>query len=186
VMPVLATLGPLRDAARLTVSELSVQYRRSPLSLEHLLDGGPRAGERAPDALVHVVDGPLGRAPGIGRLFDLHDPAFFSLFLLVAAEMDSDAPFDALAGAAPALDAELVRLAQDLERAMPGAVRSWQVSETPRDGAPSLSESYGRTRPAFYLVRPDGYICARGRPASDGNALLRHCERWFGRTREHG
>ncbi|WP_207002960.1 FAD-dependent monooxygenase [Trinickia mobilis] len=186
VMPVLATLGPLRDAARLTVSELSVQYRRSALSLERVLDGGPRAGERAPDALVHVVDGPLGRAPGIGRIFDLHDPGFFSLFLLVAAEQDGDTPFDAPARAAPALDAELARLAQDLERALPGAVRIWHVSETPRDGAPSLSESYGRTRPAFYLVRPDGYICARGRPASDGNALLRHCEMWFGRTREHG
>ncbi|QCP50582.1 FAD-binding monooxygenase [Trinickia violacea] len=181
VMPVLATLGPLRDAARLTVSELSVQYRRSALSLERVLDGGPRAGERAPDAVVHVVDGPLGRAPGIGRIFDLHDPAFFSLFLLVEAGKDADSP----ASAAPAPAAELSRLAQDIERALPGAVRIWHVCETPRDGAPSLSESYGRTRPAFYLVRPDGYICARGRPASDGNALLRHCETWFGRTREH-
>ncbi|TKC91561.1 FAD-binding monooxygenase [Trinickia terrae] len=181
VMPVLATLGPLRDAARLTVSELSVQYRRSQLTLERVLDGGPRAGERAPDALVHVVDGPLGRAPGIGRIFDLHDPAFFSLFLLVAAGKDGEAPFDAPAGEGPAPDAELARLAQDLERALPGAVRIWRVCETPRDGAPSLAESYGRTRPAFYLVRPDGYICARGRPASDGNALLRHCEMWFGR-----
>ena len=81
VMPALAALGPLRDAARLTVSELAIQYRRSPLTLERVLDGGPRAGERAPDALVHVVDGPLGRAPGIGCIFDLHDPAFFSLFL---------------------------------------------------------------------------------------------------------
>ncbi len=60
VMPALAAIGPLRDAMRRTVSELSVNYRKSPLTLERLLDGGPRAGERAPDARVHVVDGPLG------------------------------------------------------------------------------------------------------------------------------
>jgi 3-(3-hydroxy-phenyl)propionate hydroxylase len=186
VMPVLATLGPLRDAARLTVSELAIQYRRSPLTLERVLDGGPRAGERAPDALVHVVDGPLGRAPGIGRIFDLHDPAFFSLFLLVAPETDDEAPGGAALSSASEPVAELDRLVQALERVLPGAVRIWRVSDTDRDGAPSLTESYGRTRPAFYLVRPDGYLSARGRPASDGTALLRHCEAWFGSARQSG
>ncbi|MFP3741196.1 FAD-binding monooxygenase, partial [Burkholderia sp. SIMBA_019] len=71
VMPALVALGPLRDAARQAVSELSIQYRRSPLTLERVLDGGPRAGERAPDAQVRVVDGPLGKAPEKGRIFDL-------------------------------------------------------------------------------------------------------------------
>jgi 3-(3-hydroxy-phenyl)propionate hydroxylase len=46
VMPALSAIGPLRDAARRTVSELSIQYRRSPLTLDRSLDGGPRAGER--------------------------------------------------------------------------------------------------------------------------------------------
>ena len=83
VMPALAAIGPLRDAMRRTVSELSIKYRKGPLTLERLLDGGPRAGERAPDARVHVIDGPLGRLPGVGCLYDLHDPGCFSLFLLV-------------------------------------------------------------------------------------------------------
>ncbi len=82
VMPALSAIGPLRDAMRRTVSELSIQYRRSPLTLERLLDGGPRAGERAPDARVHVVDGPLGRAPGI--LLPVR-PARSGLFLAVPA-----------------------------------------------------------------------------------------------------
>ncbi|RKF49103.1 FAD-dependent monooxygenase [Paraburkholderia fungorum] len=179
VMPVLAALGPLRDAARMTISELSIQYRRSPLTLERVLDGGPRAGERAPDALVHVVDGPLGRAPGVGCIFDLHDPAFFSLFLLVPPQPVDDTPLDPAAKHAPPPDPELERMTTEVERLLPGAVRIWRVTDTSGEGAPALSESYGRTRPSFYLVRPDGYICARGRTGSDLTGLLRHCEAWF-------
>ncbi|HZZ04054.1 FAD-dependent monooxygenase [Paraburkholderia sp.] len=179
VMPVLAALGPLRDAARMTISELSIQYRRSPLTLERVLDGGPRAGERAPDALVHVVDGPLGRAPGVGCIFDLHDPAFFSLFLLVQPLPVDETPLDPATKHALPPDPELERLAAEVERLLPGAVRIWRVTDTSGEGAPALSESYGRTRPSFYLVRPDGYISARGRTGSDLHGLLRHCEAWF-------
>jgi 3-(3-hydroxy-phenyl)propionate hydroxylase len=179
VMPVLAALGPLRDAARMTISELSIQYRRSPLTLERVLDGGPRAGERAPDALVHVLDGPLGRAPGVGCIFDLHDPAFFSLFLLVQPLPVDETPLDPAAKHAPSPDPGLERLAAEIERLLPGAVRIWRVTDTSGEGAPALSESYGRTRPSFYLVRPDGYISARGRTGSDLHGLLRHCEAWF-------
>ena len=186
VMPVLAAFGPLRDAARLMVSELAIQYRRSPLTLERVLDGGPRAGERAPDALVHVVDGPLGRAPGTGRLYDLHDPGFFSLFALVALSGGAEAMLDATGTLAlPPLepDPELDRLIKAIETALPGAVRIWRVTDASEGDAPSLTHAYGRTRPAFYLVRPDGYICARGRPASDASALVRHCETWFSGAR---
>lgn len=179
VMPMLAALGPLRDAARLTISELAIQYRRSPLTLERVLDGGPRAGERAPDALVHVLDGPLGRAPGVGCIFDLHDPAFFSLFLLVPPLPVDDTPLDPAAKHEVAPDPELERLTAEVERLLPGAVRIWRVTDTTGEGAPALSESYGRTRPSFYLVRPDGYISARGRTGSDLHGLLRHCEAWF-------
>jgi hypothetical protein len=186
VMPVLAAFGPLRDAARLMVSELAIQYRRSPLTLERVLDGGPRAGERAPDALVRVVDGPLGRAPGTGRLYDLHDPAFFSLFVLVESTGGSGTALDAasaLAGPEIKPDAELDRLSAAIEAALPGAVRIWRVTDAREDDMWSLTHVYGRTRPAFYLVRPDGYIGARGRPASDTSALARHCETWFGAGR---
>jgi 3-(3-hydroxy-phenyl)propionate hydroxylase len=179
VMPVLAALGPLRDAARLTISELSIQYRHSPLTLERVLDGGPRAGERAPDALVHVLDGPLGRAPGVGCMFDLHDPAFFSLFLLLPPLPVDGTPLDPAAKHEPPPDAELERVAAEVEKMLPGAVRIWRITDTTGDGGPALSESYGRTRPSFYLVRPDGYISVRGRIGADLHGLLRHCEAWF-------
>jgi 2-polyprenyl-6-methoxyphenol hydroxylase-like FAD-dependent oxidoreductase len=188
VMPALVALGPLRDAARQAVSELSTQYRRSPLTLERVLDGGPRAGERAPDALVRVIDGPLGQGPLTGRIFDLHDPASFSLFLLVDGEGNhatENGGGQNGGGAARGSDPQR-QFAEAIERLLPQALRVWWLAEAPNgdktpegEGAPSLSESYGRTRPAFYLVRPDGYLCARGRPTSDLNALLRHCETWF-------
>lgn len=186
-MPVLAAFGPLRDAARLMVSELSIQYRRSPLTLERVLDGGPRAGERAPDARVHVIDGPLGRVPGTGCIFDLHDPAFFSLFVLVAPPKDSDASFDltgTLAASSIPSDPDVDLLVSLVEATLRGTVRIWRVTDASDGGEPALTEAYGRTRPAFYLLRPDGYIGARGRPASDASALARHCETWFASARQ--
>ena len=187
VMPVLAAFGPLRDAARLMVSELAIQYRRSPLTLERVLDGGPRAGERAPDAWVHVVDGPLGRAPGIGRLYDIHDPGFFSLFVLVELPNGGVGELDATAAlAAPDIKnaPELDRLSAAINAVLPDGVRIWRVTDALEGDVPSLTHAYGRTRPAFYLVRPDGYIGARGRPASDASALARHCETWYALGRE--
>ena len=186
VMPALVALGPLRDAARHAVSELSIQYRRSELTLERVVDGGARAGERAPDALVRVIDGPFGQAPGVGRIFDLHDPASFSLFLLLDDEPTSAAGKTGNGNGAARDEDALTRFVQELERILPQALRVWWLSDalpgatTPEgEGAPSLSEAYGRTRPSFYLVRPDGYLCARGRPSSDLNAVLRLCETWF-------
>ncbi|VXC31416.1 Pentachlorophenol monooxygenase [Burkholderia sp. 8Y] len=188
VMPALAAIGPLRDAMRRTVSELSINYRKSPLTLERALDGGPRAGERAPDARVHVVDGPLGRLPGVGCLYDLHDPGCFSLFLLVNPTGEDDiALAPATLTVAHAMrDSNLDGLVQSIEAILPDAVRIWRITDTSGDDAQSLTDNYGLTRPAFYLVRPDGYIAARGRVPADTQALLRHCETWFGAERADG
>ncbi|WP_337688908.1 FAD-dependent monooxygenase [Mycetohabitans sp. B46] len=178
LMPLIASLGPVRDAARRAVSELATHYRRSPLTLECPLDGGVRAGERAPDALVHVMDGPLGQVPYVARLFDLYDPASFTLLMLASAD-DDELRAREEAGA-------LGSFAAKVEALLRARVRTWRVRDTPQpcdvagETASSLAFSYGRTRPCCYLVRPDGYVAARGRLLSDAPALLRYCEDWFG------
>lgn len=182
IAPLLTALGPVRNAARRGISELAVHYRRGPLCFDRLLDGGAQAGDRAPDAFVEILDGPLGKVPSHARLFDLHDPASFSLFVLLepgsnGAEIKPLEPF--LEGF------------RHLSDRAGGMIRIWLVADAPQrngnghnggpqhSGGPQLSEGYGLSRPVFFLWRPDGYIVARGRPTIDGPACLTFCSRWF-------
>lgn len=171
LVPLLSALGPVRNAARRGISELSVHYRRGPLCFERSLDGGAQAGDRGPDAYVEVLDGPLGKVPSHARLFDLHDPGSFSLFVL-------------LEPGTYAVEGEALQSFLDSFRAlsgkMGGAIRIWVVADAlQRNGGPPLSDGYGQTRPVFFLWRPDGYIAARGRPARDGAECLAFCAKWF-------
>ena len=180
VAPLLTALGPVRNAARRGISELSVHYRRSPLCFDRLLDGGAQAGDRAPDAWVEVIDGPLGRVPSHARLFDLHDPSSFSMFVLLEPGTNG--------GALAALE-PFIESFRSLSDRAGGLIRIWLIADAPphRNGAahngngsgPALSDGYGLSRPVFFLWRPDGYLAARGRPATDGPACLLFCSKWF-------
>ncbi|HTJ92449.1 MAG TPA: FAD-dependent monooxygenase [Pararobbsia sp.] len=186
IAPLLTALGPVRNAARRGISELSVHYRRGPLCFDRLLDGGAQAGDRAPDAYVEILEGPLGKVPTHARLFDLHDPASFSLFILL--EPGSNG------AQIHALETFIDAFRQLSDRAG-GMIRIWLVADAPRriggngngngngnaqnGTGPQLSDGYGQSRPVFFLWRPDGYIAARGRPGVDGPACLAFCMKWF-------
>ena len=184
IAPLLTALGPVRNAARRGISELAVHYRRGPLCFDRLLDGGAQAGDRAPDAWVEVLEGPLGKVPSHARLFDLHDPASFSLFILLepganGVQTHALEPF--------------IESFRSLSERAGGLIRIWLVCDVPPaprngggvgngnglGGGPQLSDGYGQSRPVFFLWRPDGYIAARGRPAIDGPACLTFCAKWF-------
>lgn len=126
LLPLLTRLSFVRRRAGLTLSQLAIHYRESPLS-DDRPGAGPRAGDRAPDAAVlaaHFLDGaPLG---------------------LVAPCPDE--------AAADAVEEILRGRGLALLRCL------------------DADAAYGKS-PAFYLVRPDGYIGFRA-PLAEAARLL--------------
>lgn len=145
------------------VSELAIDYRSSSLSLPDKLDGGAQAGDRAADGVVDVVSGP-GRQSGPAHLFELIDPAKSTLLLLDPG-MSGDAWRNDQAAAV-------------LSSALPRELSVWHAAEA--DGQ-SLAAHYGTERPAFYLIRPDGYVMLRGKPEDAGDAS-EFCKQVFARA----
>ena len=141
------------------VSELGIQYRSSSLSLEDGLNGGAHPGDRAADALVEIAAGPGGKT-GEAHIFDLIDPARFTLLLL---DPDNSA------------DARSDQAASALAQALPTELNVWHALDASGFG---LSEQYGTARPSFYLIRPDGYVMARGTP-DDAGKVAEACRRVF-------
>ncbi|WP_216870901.1 FAD-dependent monooxygenase [Modestobacter excelsi] len=182
LVPVLR-LAVVRNRLLDGVAELGVGYRDSSLAGEaatggHTGDGeaagvvdavrfrhGPRAGDRAPDAEVCSGNG----APT--RLFHLFRGTHSSLLLF---------------GGSAATDAGYRRMAATARRvraALGDDVRAWIV--VPGDRKPQHLDDvdvvldpdrdahhrYAAAAEALYLVRPDGYIAFRSRPATAGPVL---------------
>ena len=81
---------------------------------------------------------PLGQAPGTARLYDLHDPASFTLLLL-------EEPENADTGAVPPMPTDAQALVQ-AERIMPDAVRVWRVTDADGGDAGSRRNTAARGR----------------------------------------
>jgi hypothetical protein len=168
IAPRLAPLVLKADRARAylfrAISQLAINYRRSPLSSEgaHPPRRGPRAGDRLPDAPV-VQD---GQTTNLHRVLD---PSAWTVLLC---------------GHAPAWDdGELARI-PDRYAASVVVLRLSHRSGALIDPDGLLLRRLGVARDgaAQYLVRPDGYLAYRAGGGGDLDGLMRVLDRWCVRT----
>jgi hypothetical protein len=180
LMPLLTGLSPAQHAIAVEAAETDISYRRSPIVDEYhhghaghaRFVGGPRAGDRAPDA------GPLRRPDGTeARLFDLLHHGSHTLLLLAGERHARDVSETQQAVARAARD-------DHADRVRPFLVAL--EAERP-DGAPGdetllidlegdLHRRYHAHGATLVLVRPDGYIGFVGRPP-DADSLRHHLGR---------
>jgi 2-polyprenyl-6-methoxyphenol hydroxylase-like FAD-dependent oxidoreductase len=177
LMPALR-LPAVQRALLDNVAELRVGYRDSSLARESGANGfdslgeaagvldhvrfrrGPRAGDRAPDA--YGRDGHTG-APV--RLFDLFRGTHFTL-LLFDGPAATRAGYDRLTTTARRVQAAL---GDDVRTCVvvPGDQRPTALSDLDilLDPDRDVHHRYAAAAQSMYLVRPDGYVAFRGRPA---------------------
>ncbi|BDG01637.1 FAD-dependent monooxygenase [Anaeromyxobacter oryzae] len=157
VLPRLLDSGWLRAMAFRFVSELGIRYRHSPAVTEGRprLHGGPRAGDRLPDAWL-TLD---GRRVALQR-------AIVGPHLTLL-----------LCGEAGAWDVARLERFSGLVKLRHLPVQTTSGAET---GAEDVLSLLGVRDAAQYLVRPDGYIAFRC-GGSDLEAVTRYLTRWFRR-----
>jgi 2-polyprenyl-6-methoxyphenol hydroxylase-like FAD-dependent oxidoreductase len=159
VLPVVGAASWVRSAAFRFVSELAIRYRRSPLAEEGVprLHGGPRAGDRLPDARL-TLDGEPAWLQRVAA-----GPRFTLLRCEDARVRDerADGWMDAYRGVL-----DIRRLSS---RATPGALL---------DASGDTLELLGAVRGAHYLIRPDGYVGYRA-AGPDLEGVRAYLDRWL-------
>ncbi|WP_437335267.1 FAD-dependent monooxygenase [Sorangium sp. So ce394] len=135
------------------LSQLKIRYRKSPLSVQigNPPEHGPRAGDRAPDAVVRSAAGEHV------HLFDLMRDAEFTLLFFTGPQADGGAREHARK-----LAAQLGR--PDLKVLVIGALEGGGFADP--DG--HAHAAYGVASSAAVLVRPDGYVGVRSDPLDEG------------------
>lgn len=175
------------------LSQLGIHYRGSSVVEEHArqdgarFQGGPRAGDRAPDG---ILDGPAGE-PEKMLLGQLRGPGFH--LLIFAGTGTGTGPGAGGAEGAPVSSlTTLATLATKVEQALVGhtdLVTPALVLGAPAtepmpptltlagvDGQGHLHRAYGLDGPGCYLIRPDGYVAFRS-PGPEFPALASYLHR---------
>jgi 2-polyprenyl-6-methoxyphenol hydroxylase-like FAD-dependent oxidoreductase len=156
--PWIASADFVQKTATAQISQISLNYRNSPISDEHFAEGSLLAGDRVPDSSLRQANG-KGEGETI-RLFSLLNPSRFTL--LVANFAD----------AASALE----KISQ--------SISSWQdmidvvLIQSPQDEMAKQFQDVFGSKASITLVRPDAYIGFRGTESSIPD-LARYCKRWF-------
>jgi hypothetical protein len=158
-----------------TLSELSINYRHSPLSDQHrglsahawLLGEGVHAGDRAPDGAAVVAD--TGQPT---TLFEILRGTRHQLLLFTGVEP-----------AVGVID-ELRKISAAVDQRFPDLVVSHVIAPGPASGVtlidPELAvhKRYAASAPTLYLIRPDGYVTYRSQPA-EASGLLAHLGKYL-------
>ena len=171
----------VRQRIAIGISELGVNYRKSPIVAEDRtgvasLHGfaGPRAGDRVPDVPIDATAN-----DGAARLFELLRGTRHHLLLF-----EGESP-------APDSHAALVSLAQQVRNRLGRWIESriaiaavkrpeslaWD-GPVALDVDRSLHHRFGATAACLYLIRPDGYVGYRSQTA-DAEKLWAYLERLF-------
>ena len=169
LMPVLSGLGAVQHQIAVQDAQLSIEYDSSPIVSEHhhgrfgrvRFGGGPKAGDRAPDV------GPLQAADGTAvRLYDLLREIHHTLVLFGGPEPDAGSW------------QELLSIKQAAGEQHGAVIQAYVVvdgttipdelageSGALLDTEAAAHHRYQADLPTLYLIRPDGYIGFRSRPA---------------------
>ena len=178
----LASTEIFQSLARRGIAELQVNYRDSPIVDEYhaglfgsiaALGGGPRAGDRAPDADGLQINGTTKRLYELLRS-DAHKLLLFS---------DRPSNADELAN--------LVSAAQQVNERYGGHVTAFAIRSSSdatkipgwngdviADPSDALGRAYHAVASCAYVIRPDGYVADRSFPV-EGKHLLQFLSRIF-------
>lgn len=182
LLPLLTQQDIIQQRMTAQLAELSINYRKSPIVAEHYNNhfaharfaGGPRAGDRAPDAR------PIRWANGSAtRLFELLRGTNFTLLLFADAE-NALASWQRLAALANSITLQygnqITSYIITAGATVPDIV---QTSAAPLlDPELALQQAYAASPECLYLVRPDGYIGFRSYPA-DATGLNNYLKSLF-------
>jgi 3-(3-hydroxy-phenyl)propionate hydroxylase len=148
--------GPLRQL----LAEVTVAYPESSLSEDHEGSHGPRAGDRAPDALIVQMSDRSTK-----RLFELFSVPRWTLLLFAGHKPTPDEIEGLERGCSPLSRRYGARLVVHLILCSdpPVPVHANWAADVLMDRQRYAHDKYGVAgTPCLYLIRPDGYIGFRG------------------------
>src|SRR6266850_1402503 len=138
-------------------SQLAINYRRSPLIEEHYVSGGPRAGDRAPDARIQGVATRTSH-----RFFELFARGRHTLLLLWPGH---------------GYEVPQLNMTEDLLAVYSIAAAGSNTADF-TDVHGDVASHYG-IKPVAYLVRPDGYVGFRCSLSETNNLLPDYLNKIF-------
>jgi 2-polyprenyl-6-methoxyphenol hydroxylase-like FAD-dependent oxidoreductase len=143
------------------MSQLSLNYRDSPLSEDHAGPGALKAGDRVPDLPVTLlnVEGSVDLRPRPSTLFQLMDPSAFTLFYSNISDPSKT-------------HAEI----NDALGAWHYLMHGHEIATAENDGD-AFKHLLG-TSSSILLVRPDGYVAFAGNERSVPQ-LAKYCDKWL-------